>query len=312
MNPIAEVVKPLIRRTGITPEQMRKQANILMQHRAVRSFVDRHPEIPQEQYLRSLPQMNQMVSEWENCSHCPGLDNCPNMIQGHYPYLNEYGGYVEFRMKKCQKLSAHESLKEKKKLIRSLHIPKEILKSTFESIDIDESRIDVVPAALDFCMSFSDGIPSKGLYLHGPLGVGKSRIAGAIANKLVEHDIQSYLVYVPDLMREVQDAIQDNSLQRKLQAFKEVQVLILDDIGAEYLTSWKRDEILGALLHYRAAEGLPTIYTSNLDLDELEAHLRLGERNLQDEMKAKRIMERVQHYTTAYFVGGLNRRKNRS
>ncbi|SDZ12455.1 primosomal protein DnaI [Thermoactinomyces sp. DSM 45892] len=308
MNPISEVVGPMLRRTGITPQQMEKQVNLLKQHRAVRSFVERHPDIPSEQYLRSLPQMNQMVSEWENCSRCSGLERCPNMISGHYPYLNQYGGYIEFRMKKCQKLAAFESMKEKQKLIRSLHIPKEILHSSFETMEFDE-RSEVIAATMDFCMSFSEGIPTKGLYLHGPLGVGKSRIAGAIANKLVEHNIHSYLVYVPDLIREVQDAIQDHSLQQKLQAFKEVQVLILDDIGAEYLTVWKRDEILGALLHYRAAEGLPTIYTSNLDLEELEAHLRLGEKNVQDVMKAKRIMERIEHYTNAYFVDGHNRRK---
>lgn len=34
-------------------------------------------------------------------------------------------------------------------------------------------------------------------------------------------------------------------------------VLILDDIGAEFLSSWFRDEILGAILQYRMMERLP-------------------------------------------------------
>lgn len=307
MNPIGDVVKPWANRL-ISPKQKGKQLDDLLKHRAVGTFANRHPEITRADYERSLPQLNQMVTEWENCSRCTGLSSCPNMMPGHYPYLNEYGGYVEIRMRKCQKLTAYEQMKEKKQLIRSLHIPQEILHSSFETLDVDE-RYQVIGAAIDFCESFSEDVPSRGLYLYGPLGVGKSRIAGAIANKLVENEIESYMVYVPDLMREVQDAIQDHTLQSKLQAFKQVQVLILDDIGAEYLTPWKRDEILGALLHYRATEKLPTIYTSNLDLDELEVHLQLTDRNLNDEMKAKRIMERIRYYTTAFYVGGSNRRK---
>jgi primosomal protein DnaI len=116
------------------------------------------------------------------------------------------------------------------------------------------------------------------------------------------------MFYVPEFMREVTESLHDHSLQQKLSQLKKVSVLILDDIGAEFLTAWKRDEILGAILQYRASEQLPTIFTSNMDLDELEEHLTHTNKS-SDWMKAKRIMERIRHYTDAYYVDGVNWRE---
>lgn len=48
---------------------------------------------------------------------------------------------------------------------------------------------------------------------------------------------------------------------------------MLDDLGAETMTAWTRDEILGTIFHYRMAEQLPTFITSNFNYEELEHHL---------------------------------------
>ncbi len=41
-------------------------------------------------------------------------------------------------------------------------------------------------------------------------------------------------------------------------------ILMLDDIGAEEITPWARDEVIGPLLHYRMVQELPTFFSSNL------------------------------------------------
>lgn len=35
---------------------------------------------------------------------------------------------------------------------------------------------------------------------------------------------------------------------------------MLDDIGAEVMTSWTRDEILGSIMQFRMQENLPTFF----------------------------------------------------
>jgi primosomal protein DnaI len=287
-----------------------RQLRTLLSHPSLQVFVQRHPDIPMEVYRRSLSRLHQYVQEHEHCSRCPGLNRCPNLVQGHRSELSVYAGYLDFRMTPCEKWEAHQEQQKRSRLIRSHHIPQDVLTATFELIEQDEHRADVIEAAIDFCSQFAHGKPRRGLYLYGPLGVGKSRIAGAIAQELVNYNVDSLMVYVPEFMRELRDAINEGSVAEKLDALKKVSVLVLDDIGAETLTPWIRDEVLGAVLQYRVAEGLPDIYTSNLSLDELEDHLAHSHKGGVERMKAKRIMERIRHYVDVYFVDGPNWREN--
>ena len=61
------------------------------------------------------------------------------------------------------------------------------------------------------------------------------------------------------------------------------------EIGAEHLTSWSRDEVLEPILQHRMDEELPTFFTSNYTVDELEKHFVVND----EKMKARRIIERV-------------------
>lgn len=45
---------------------------------------------------------------------------------------------------------------------------------------------------------------------------------------------------------------------------------MIDDIGADSLSSWLRDDVLGVILQYRMQEELPTFFSSNLSLTQLE------------------------------------------
>ncbi|GAY75012.1 helicase loader DnaI [Sporolactobacillus inulinus] len=90
--------------------------------------------------------------------------------------------------------------------------------------------------------------------------------------------ITSLIVYVPDFFREIKGAIQDHSVDEKLEVLKKTPVLILDDIGAETITPWIRDEVLGSILQYRMMDHLPTLYTSNFNYDELEDHFSYSQK----------------------------------
>jgi hypothetical protein len=66
----------------------------------------------------------------------------------------------------------------------------------------------------------------------------------------------------------------------------------LDDIGAESNNDWIRDNILQVILQYRMQENLPTFFTSNLTMDELEMRLAMTKKGMKLG-PAKRVMERV-------------------
>jgi primosomal protein DnaI len=54
-------------------------------------------------------------------------------------------------------------------------------------------------------------------------------------------------------------------------------------------------------------EELPTFFTSNLTIDELERHLSETKDNI-DKVKARRIIERIKQVSTEIELVGKNRR----
>ncbi|MBR6072899.1 MAG: primosomal protein DnaI, partial [Bacilli bacterium] len=78
-------------------------------------------------------------------------------------------------------------------------------------------------------------------------------------------------------------------------------------IGAESVTAWSRDEVLQTILQYRMDEELPTFFTSNLTIDELERHLSETKDNI-DKVKARRIIERIKQLTDDIEIISDNRR----
>lgn len=285
----------------------------VMETEEVQAIRQQHPEIETIHIMRSLSRVRQAVDEAISCRSCPGLAACPNLLQGHRAMLDWTGRSLEVRHTACKLYTIEQEQQERSKLIRTHHIPREILGASFTELDRDQERIDAFRAIVSFCMDVKPGKEgTKGLYFYGPFGVGKSYMMAAAARKLAERGLASLMVYTPDFFREIKDALQDNTVAEKIQVLKEVPVLILDDIGAETLSPWARDEILGAILQYRVSENLPVLYTSNYTLDQLEEHLAYSQKAGVEQLKAMRIMERIRYYTDAYRVDGRNRRLSRS
>jgi DNA replication protein DnaC len=82
----------------------------------------------------------------------------------------------------------------------------------------------------------------------------------------------------PDLLRFVRRGIAGGGADERLDALMEVELLVLDDLGAERMTPWA-DEQLFVLLNARYLAERPTVLTSNERPDALPArlHSRLAE-----------------------------------
>ncbi len=265
--------------------------------------------ISENKILSSLNLILQYKEENDNCKRCKSVKDCPNLLEGHYTILDYNNEQFISYLKKCDKQINKEKSEHKDRLFKSQYIPDELLIASFESFETTKGRKDAYKALLSFCNNYKLDINQKGIYLYGPLGVGKSYMMVALAKKLAEKNIPALMVYVPDFFREMKQSISDNSLNEKMETLKKIEVLILDDIGAETISQWERDEILGAILQARMIKGFPTLYTSNLNYDDLEDHLSYSNKGGEEGLKAKRIMERIRHYTDEYFVDGPNRRK---
>lgn len=272
-------------------------------------FIQSYPNLSESEIDRNISRLFEYRNERNNCSLCTSLQSCPNMMKGYQPELYVERQQIQLRYNLChKKLKADESRRQQS-LIKSMYVPKEILSATFDQLEQDNrSRILAIAKAVEFATTISPGESGKGLYLHGQFGVGKTYIMGAIANELAERNISSMLVYTPNFFRELKSGIHDGSYNEKLDVVKDIPVLILDDLGAETMSSWVRDDILGVILQHRMLEKLPTLYTSNYDFEELEEHLAYSQKGGIEQLKSKRIMERIRHFAEPVYIEGRNRR----
>ena len=152
----------------------------------------------------------------------------------------------------------------------------------------------------------------KGLYLHGNFGCGKTYLLAAMFNELAKENVRSVITYWPEYLRSLKSSYSSSSsyeFKDKYNEVKYAKLLLIDDLGAEGVTSWSRDEILGTILQYRMQEHLPTFITSNLNLKELEEHLSVSTTNKSERVKAVRIIERIKQLTIDAEMIGQNNRK---
>ena len=123
---------------------------------------------------------------------------------------------------------------------------------------------------------------------------------------MAKKGINSVLVYYPDFLRNLKASF-NSDYNEKFNILKKSPMLLLDDIGAENCSNWSRDEILGPILQYRMENNLPTFFTSNLTLDELEKALSITSSGV-DKLKARRIIERIKQLTITLELVSKNRR----
>lgn len=286
-----------------------KMRNDTLQHPDVKAFLAKHQhEISQDMIAKSLSKLFEYTNQCRDCDLCPSLEGCVNMMKGYHPELVLGRNSINVVYERCPRKIIADEKKKNEKLIKSLYVPRDILEASFEDFEGDTGRIEAVDKAATFLMNYETNKKQKGLYFYGKFGVGKSYLLGALANELAKKQISSMIVYVPELLREMKSAIGDSTLNEKIEALKKDPILMLDDIGAEAVSSWTRDEVLGPILQFRMLENLPTFFTSNFDLQGLEHHLTYSQRGEEEKMKARRIMERIRSLSEPVMVDGPNRR----
>lgn len=310
MESIQQALKRMPNAKNVLSQFERIRSDVLSD-KAIVDFIDANPNIPIAEVDRNISRLFEYRNERNNCSSCISLEKCPNMMKGFQPELYIERNKIQIRYNQCGKKIANDERQRQRTLIKSLYVPKEILEASFDNLQQDNrSRITAIAKAFEFASTTIPGETGNGLYFHGKFGVGKTYIMGAVANLLADRNISSMLVYTPDFFRELKSGIHDGSYVEKLEIVKNAPVLILDDLGAETMSSWIRDDILGVILQHRMLEKLPTLYTSNYDFELLEEHLAYSQKGGIEQLKSKRIMERICHFAEPIYIDGVNRRGN--
>lgn len=239
----------------------------------------------------------------------------PTIAPGYSPQLTLSAGRIDVTYVPTQQLIDRQRQQRIQRLVRSINMPKFIKNASYDHYYLSEemqtdTRAQAIQAAIDFTDNFASGQFQPGLYLYGSFGVGKTYLLGAIANELAKNKgVATTMVHFPSFAVEMRNSIKSNNAGQKLDAIKQAPILMLDDIGAGAMTTWIRDDVLGVILEYRMQEELPTFFSSNFSMAELQAnHLAINSQGDNEPLKAARLLERIKFLSREIEMEGKNLR----
>lgn len=113
-----------------------------------------------------------------------------------------------------------------------------------------------------------------GIYLCGDVGTGKTRLTACVGNALMQQKyVPVIFTTIIDILKELKTVMNvsnktTDTEQALMYKLSQVDLLIIDDLGTEKLSTWSQEKIFD-LINSRYNKKKCTIFSSNYDLEQL-------------------------------------------
>lgn len=213
--------------------------------------------------------------------------------------------------------SANISEKEKELLFKRKYLLYCDIEVSFLELDVNTFYKNKLSAnqrsIFNYLVNCHDN--KKGIYLFGDFGVGKTFLSLLAVNIFVSSKKTVAFVKVSSFINKARHLVISDPylLESLITKLKTVDILFFDDIGSEDVSSFSRDDILFNILDYRMERKKITNFTSNQDLASLANHYTYDKKEKEEQLKAKRLLERIMVLSKPYCLEDINyRHKNDS
>jgi DNA replication protein DnaC len=185
-----------------------------------------------------------------------------------------------------------QAARRRRERVAATEIPERYRDCNFENFSDNNASLQKAKrVAREFVDTYPD--VEAGLLLVGPSGRGKTHLACAILSELVSSKgVTGLYADFSELLLKIQTSFRpdaDSSKESILQPYAEVELLVLDELGASKPHPWVLD-VLYNLLNTRYNRRRITIVTSNF---EDEADSASGERDRLEDRVGSRIRSRL-------------------
>ncbi len=212
----------------------------------------------------------------------PGDPNCP--ICGGIGYLRrelpinhpDFGKIIPCS---CRSEAITQSARSRLFRMSSLEALNELRFENFEKrgrVGLGQLQGDSIENGFNQALNFAQNREGW-LLLMGRYGCGKTHLAAAIANHVIEEDISTIFLTVPDLLDWLRYAYSSSgmeiSFEERFEEIREIPLLILDDFGTQNATAWAQEKIF-QIMNHRYVNHLPTVVTSNNPITDFEGRIR--------------------------------------
>lgn len=282
-------------------EKAKEAAKRTLEDIDVRMFLEQYDLTEDADFIqRNLPRFREYIKvrdtdEWYSAN----LKICDHNVMVEYIPRNER---LAFRLMSGHSLVAKAHYDATTESFRDATVGKE---------DQDLYNAKAYAYIKRFIDAYSQGQYSKGMWLVGAMGIGKTHLMGAFTNRLVAKNISVRFLSMNQLIKDCHEKIKYNSadLDSFLRNIKtNSEVLIFDDLGTEPITNWSLKTVIYDIFDYRMNNKLPTFVTSNLTIMDYINQVCQGKDVIP--MDATRLEERLTKLMTEVQMGGRNRRKD--
>ncbi len=237
------------------------------------------------------------------CIRCAGLNMCGQKTKGYFMNLID-DGMIREELTPCKYMKT--KLKDEAHCANFTYsdISPKYRSIGFSSITARDGGDAYLNTVMKLQDLFEEG---KGAYIYGPMGTGKTYLAACAANDAARQGKKCAFLHWPSFTAKMQSLVKTGEWEETVRKMTYVGFLVIDDIGAESISEWNRDQILQPILVYRYEHDLPVWFTSNYDPDTLTVHFTYT-KNKNDETGAQRVMERIRHMAEAVPLSGNDRR----
>jgi len=160
-------------------------------------------------------------------------------------------------------------------------IPKRYRAISFEHsdvIDIERRCPTQVREIRRFAANIGENIDAgHGLWLYGGLGTGKTALAMIVSKAAIDAGRTVAIYSCPRLLAVMRESIDRDGLLPFVDRLSAVDLLHIDDLGAEHRTEWVLEQLY-SLINARYEDERSTLVTSNLGPLDPPLQQQLGER----------------------------------
>src|SRR6266545_4694833 len=206
-----------------------------------------------------------------NCPYCGGVGYLRADVAVGHP---DFG---KLEICNCRRADLTDAVRERLFALSHLDELKEL---TFESFKprgrkgLGEMQANSIESAFNSAQYYSRNL-NGWLLLQGGYGSGKTHLAAAVANFVVDIGVPTLFLTVPDLLDALRFAYgaDATSFEERFDQIRNAKLLVLDDFGTQNTTDWAQEKLF-QIINYRYINKLSTVITTNLSLDEIEGRIR--------------------------------------
>ncbi len=216
------------------------------------------PEKPNTKRLRVVSNSSDETSSEASADSATETEACPHCFGTGMEVVPGVGA----RRCRCQ------TPDQRARLFQAARIPPRYQHCTIQNYVTGDTETSKWVAKVEADRIINDFLVSdgRGLLFVGSVGVGKTHLAVALLQELIQrYQVRGLFYQFGALLRRIQDSynpVSKNSELAVLEPVFEAEVLVLDELGASKPTDWVRDTMM-QIINTRYNDKRLTIFTTN-------------------------------------------------